>query len=100
MEYSSDQTFRQTRSLYQDNILIDDSGNVRITDFGISRVLAVRGFTTTSASFSLRWSSVEILRAVSGYDNHADVDAVHHYHTEASDIWASAITVVQASLYA
>ena len=86
--------------LFQDNILIDDSGKVFITDFGVSRILAKSGFTTTSEPFSLRWSSIEILRALSDPRNpnvDADDEEIFYLHTTASDVWAFAMTILQVS---
>ena len=86
--------------LFQDNILIDHSGKVFITDFGVSRILAKSGFTTTSEPFSLRWSSIEILRALSNTTNSnvdADEEEIFYLHTTASDVWAFAMTILQVS---
>ena len=88
----------ELKHLFKDNILIDDHGKVCVTDFGIARILSSRGFTTTSEPFSLRWSSIEILRAVSCTDMEADDMEIYHLHTLASDVWAFAMTILQVGL--
>ena len=85
----------ELKHLLKDNILIDDHGKVCVTDFGIARILSNRGFTTTSEPFSLRWSSIEILRAVSDTNMEADDMEIYHLHTLASDVWAFAMTILQ-----
>lgn len=55
-----------TYSFIQDNVLIDEVGDARITDFGLSYVLSPSTMwktSKTSPGGSLRWMSPELLKA-------------------------------------
>ena len=65
---------------------MNDQHEASITDFGLSRILEVSGFTTKSISGTYRWMAHELL-APEG-DNIPKV-------TAASDVWAFAMTVLE-----
>jgi len=70
------------------NILVNDKHDACITDFGLSRILDVSGFTTQTVKGTYRWMAYELLayellgRAVPRI-------------TAASDIWAFGMTVLE-----
>lgn len=80
------------------NILVDDCHNACITDFGISRILEVSGFTTGSVHGSYRWMALELLAyELEAYESHGHgllEDSVPRT-TTASDIWAFGMTVLE-----
>ena len=58
----------------QPNILVDDSGWVRITDFGLAAVLRNPAFKRAFPDDqSVRWTAPEILRATGTHSKEADV---------------------------
>ena len=63
--------------------MIDDRCNAVLTDFGISRMLDTRGFTTKSIAGSCRWMSKELL---------CDEDQVPSF---ASDVWSLGMTILE-----
>ena len=71
------------------NILIDDTG-VQIADFGISRIMSKKGFTTSAPFFSSCWASFEMVQACAN-----DVGTIYEHRTRYSDVWAFAMTVIQ-----
>jgi len=70
------------------NVLIDDDGNARITDFGLARILEVNGFTTNTAKSSFRFMAPELISRGN------EVDKVPLV-TVATDTWAFAMLVIQ-----
>ncbi|KAJ3564726.1 hypothetical protein NP233_g8097 [Leucocoprinus birnbaumii] len=67
------------------NIMITDSGEACLTDFGLAKILYVPGYTTSSPAGTCRWMSPEIL------------DGDDFYPTTASDIWAFAMTILEVN---
>jgi len=72
------------------NILIDDDGSAVITDFGLSRILSERGFTTEDIGGSVRWMAPELLIPPKCADGSEELAV-----TFASDVWAFAMTVIE-----
>ncbi|KAI5120415.1 hypothetical protein M0805_006916 [Coniferiporia weirii] len=74
-----------------DNILISSSGEPRICDFGISRMLveskslSFGDSTTGDLKGTIRYMSIELLRAT---------DVEPHTYSKASDIWAFGMTLL------
>jgi len=68
------------------NILINDNLEASLSDFGLSRILEVSGFTTTTASGTIRWLAYELLVA-----EERPIPRV----TKATDVWAFAMTVIE-----
>ena len=66
------------------NILINDQGDVCITDFGLSRILECSGFTTRPGG-TLRWMALELI----------PVDDADRRVTTYTDVWAFAMTVLE-----
>ena len=79
--------------------MIDESGKAVITDFGLSRILTKKGFTTKAAFLSLRWCAIEILVAASDPQGDIGEEEVYRLHTFASDIWAFGMTILQVKHY-
>jgi serine/threonine protein kinase len=101
----------------QSNILINDSGEASLTDFGLSRILQTHGFTTKTASGTWRymapelaltceadesnvgmtdgwcWKSPELMLA-SQNEEEEPLPRV----TMATDVWAFAMTVIEVCL--
>ncbi|KAG1831629.1 kinase-like domain-containing protein [Suillus variegatus] len=69
------------------NVLIDDSWNAVLTDFGLSLVLGVPGFTTTSVNAvgTLRYMAPELM-------NPANTSPSALLPTVQSDIWSAGMT--------
>ncbi|KII88351.1 hypothetical protein PLICRDRAFT_621516 [Plicaturopsis crispa FD-325 SS-3] len=72
------------------NILINDNFEACLSDFGLSRILDVSGFTTNAMAGTFRWMAQELLRT-----NGADDEDRTPRVTTASDIWAFAMTVLE-----
>ena len=69
------------------NILIDDDGNARLADFGLSRVLEKTGLTTKSIAGSCRWMPYELM-----YSDDPEQDGTF---TTASDVWSLGMTILE-----
>lgn len=69
-------------SYFQDNILVDDKGEVVIADFGLSCILETAGFTTRNFYGSIRYTAPELL-----LDSGQPIRK-----TQEADVWAFAIT--------
>ncbi|KAJ3568358.1 hypothetical protein NP233_g5765 [Leucocoprinus birnbaumii] len=67
------------------NILVSDTGEACITDFGLARILYTRGYTTPNFCGSSRWMPPEILRG-------------DELPTTYSDIWALGMTILEARI--
>ena len=78
----------------QSNILINDIGEASLTDFGLSRILEKSGYTTTTASGTLRYMAHELYSIFEGADE-GFIPRV----TEATDVWGFSMTVVEVRLY-
>lgn len=77
------------------NILIDNNATVRLSDFGISRILTTKGYTTDAAFCSCRWSSTELLGIENDEGDDQDGSTFSHLRTEASDVWAFGMTCLE-----
>ena len=69
------------------NVLIDDNGNARLSDFGLSRVLESTGLTTKSMDGTHRWMAYELMCS--------DDPEQDGTLTTASDIWSLGCTVIE-----
>lgn len=69
------------------NVLIDDDGNARLSDFGLSRVLESTGLTTKSIAGSSRWMAFELM--------YADNPEQDGFFTYATDVWALGMTILE-----
>ena len=67
--------------------MIDDAGNAKLIDFGISRITGEHGYTTSGSGASWAWAAPELVP----YDGRTVPKTLY------SDIWALAITFVEAS---
>ena len=65
---------------------MNDEHEVRIADFGLSRILGEPGFTTKSVGGTYRWMAPELLAP--GEESVPQV-------TMASDVWAFGMTVIE-----
>lgn len=74
----------------QSNILITDNGEASLTDFGLSRILHTSGFTTDTASGTLRYLAPELF-SISAEGEDEPIPRV----TIPTDVWAFAMTVVE-----
>ena len=73
----------------QNNILVSEHGVAQITDFGIARILGVRGYTTTVASRNVRYAAPELLPI----DTETDIEDARP--TTRSDIFSLGILFLQ-----
>ena len=69
--------------------MIDEEGNARLTDFGISRMLDARGTTTKTIGGTVRWMARELVLP----DDDDDTAAVPV--TYESDVWSFGMTVLE-----
>jgi serine/threonine protein kinase len=86
------------------NILVNDGGEVSITDFGLSRVLDTTGFTTV-VSGTLRYMAPELLEVCEGEEFNPVTTEGWRWKTpefmeepmpgEATDVWALGMTVIE-----
>ncbi|TFK17079.1 kinase-like protein [Coprinopsis marcescibilis] len=73
------------------NILVNDDGQACLIDFGLSRVLDTRGYTSTSFGGTLRWMAHELLAP-------PDVDSDDFKPpplTKNSDVWSFGMTILE-----
>lgn len=70
----------------QGNILINDGGQAVLTDFGLSIVLEMSGFTTKNTPGTLRYMAPELL---------AEQTTSAIRPTIATDVWAFGITATE-----
>lgn len=68
------------------NVLIGDSGEVVITDFGLSRILEVAGFTTNNIHGTVRYFAPELCIIHSDRPSRT---------TKEADVWALAVTATE-----
>ena len=71
------------------NVLIDDDGNARLSDFGLSRILesTVTGLTTKTINGTIRWMAYELMDA--------DDAQQGGIFTTASDVWSLGMTILE-----
>ena len=74
----------------QKNILIDDNGNARLTDFGLGCILQTSGYTRTTPSGTVRWMARELVATSETGEEQADPQP-----TMEADVWAFALTVIE-----
>jgi serine/threonine protein kinase len=73
-------------------VLINDKGEACLTDFGLSRMLGVSGFTTKTGSATLRFTSPELIPLED--QEQTDLPRV----TKTSDVWAFSMTVIEVCI--
>lgn len=73
---------------YQSNILIGDRGEAILSDYGLSCVLEMSGFTTKMQSATWRYTAPELLLASEdgGYSPRV---------TKATDLWSLSMTIIE-----
>lgn len=69
--------------------MIDDYGNARLSDFGISRMLESTGFTTKTTAGTVRWMARELIFAEEELCD--DVVPV----TFRTDVWSYGMTILE-----
>jgi len=69
----------------QTNVLVSDEGRLLICDFGRSKILKVKGFTTTTVAGTTRYMAPELI--FSGLDGPA-LDPLVYAVTEKCDVYA------------
>jgi len=77
------------------NILIDDNGEVRLTDFGLSRILQTSGFTTKTASGTLRYMAPELVEICEESAEEEEEEESAPRVTVGTDVWAFGMTVTE-----
>ena len=75
--------------VYKTNVLINDSGEASLADFGTSRILRTSGYTTKNVSGTRRWSAVELLKE----ELDGDVEILSTRISKETDIWALGMVV-------
>ncbi|KAF9012562.1 kinase-like domain-containing protein [Cyathus striatus] len=73
------------------NILVNDTSQPCLTDFGLARILETSGFTTKSVGGTCRWMAYELLAPTEGEDDDNYVPPL----TKASDVWAFGMTMLE-----
>jgi len=68
--------------------MVDDMGNPKLIDFGVSRITGESGYTTSGHGISWAWGAPELLFV-------PDDEPIPK--TTASDVYALAITYLEAS---
>jgi len=81
----------QDLNYFQDNIIISDRHEAQITDFGLSRILDVKGYTTMTMR-NVRHAAPELRP-------NADVDMLTVRPTTQSDIYSLGILFLQVRQY-
>lgn len=71
-------------------MLINDDGQACLADFGLSRVVGASGFTTQTASTTLRFTPPELIPL----EDHEEILKA----TAASDVWAFSMTVIEVRI--
>ena len=74
----------------QKNILIDDNGNARLTDFGLSCILQTSGYTRSTPSGTVRWMARELVANSETWKEQPDPQP-----TTEADVWAFALTGIE-----
>ena len=80
--------------VYKTNVLINDSGEASLADFGTSRILRTSGYTTKNVSGTRRWSAVELLKE----ELDGDVEILSTRISKETDIWALGMTVLEVRI--
>jgi serine/threonine protein kinase len=77
---------------------VNDKHESSLTDFGVSRVLCASGFTSKNPSATLRNTAYELIggREKQDEEEEQSVPPV----TEATDVWAFAMTVLEVRIFA
>lgn len=71
---------------------MNDRCEASISDFGLSRILEVTGFTTKSVGGTCRWMAQELIAPAD--DEEESTPRV----TTESDVWAFAMTVIEVDI--
>jgi serine/threonine protein kinase len=71
---------------------VNDNDEACISDFGLSRILEVTGFTTKSVGGTCRWMAQELIAP--DEDDEESTPRV----TMESDVWAFSMTVIEVKL--
>lgn len=75
---------------------MSDTGEARISDFGLSRILETSGFTTKGAGGTCRWMAYELIVSPDNYGE--DGEEYVPQPTIASDVWAFGMTALEVHL--
>lgn len=77
--------------LFQANVLVDDDGNARISDYGLAFIIEPSEFTSIKTAGACRWTAPEIM-------NPPEDDAANEspaLFTKESDVYAFAMVVIE-----
>ena len=75
---------------------MSDTGEARISDFGLSRILETSGFTTKGVGGTCRWMAYELIVSPDNYGE--DGEEYVPQPTIASDVWAFGMTALEVHL--
>jgi len=85
---------------HQSNVLVDDDGVPRLSDFGSSHLIGHRGFTTTIMG-TLRYMAPELLReaneAGDDADNDGDFGQTYSRSTKETDVFGFSMLAIDVS---
>jgi serine/threonine protein kinase len=100
----------------QSNILINDNGEASLSDYGLSRILEISGFTTNTQSATWRYAAPELFSednfnpvATTGWrwiacelmaDRSDEGGECIQRATIATDVWSFAMTVIEVRKFA
>jgi serine/threonine protein kinase len=83
---------------FQSNVLINNDGDACLIDFGLSRILDARGFTTKTATSTYRYAAPELYwveEAVEQMPVEERGELGFPRFTRESDVWAFSMLVIE-----